>query len=153
MWQFSSHLHLAVQGAEVPLSKIMQNVAFGYTRWINRRQRRICHRFQGRYQAIVVDADSYLLDLVRYIHLNPVRAALVTDPLDYAWSGHRAFLGQEVLPWLTTEWVLSMFAHQADLARNRYQDYVIDGVGGRPSPGAVPECYRRSAGGWPNRVD
>ena len=152
MWQFSSHLHLAVQGAEVPLSKIMQNVAFGYTRWINRRQRRICHRFQGRYQAIVVDADSYLLDLVRYIHLNPVRAALVTDPLDYAWSGHRAFLGQEVLPWLTTEWVLSMFAHQADLARNRYQDYVIDGVGGRPSPGAVPECYRRSAGGWPDRA-
>ena len=125
----TNHLHLAVQVAEVPLSKIMQNVSFRYTRWINGRQQRIGHLFQGRYQAIVVDAGSYLLELVRYIHLNPVRAALVTDPLDYPWSGHRAYLGQEVLPWLTTDWVLSTFAKRAGLARKRYQHFVLGALG------------------------
>lgn len=125
----TNHLHLAVQVAEVPLSKIMQNVSFRYTRWINRRQRRSGHLFQGRYKAIVVDADSYLLELVRYIHLNPVRSELVTDPLEYSWSGHRTYLGQEILPWLTTGWVLSTFAKQADVARGRYYDFVIDGIG------------------------
>jgi hypothetical protein len=99
----SNHLHLAVHVAEVPLSKIMQNVSFRYTRWVNQHQRRRSHVFEGRYKAIVVDADSRLQELVRCIHLNPVRAALVTDPFDYPWNGHRANLGQEVLPWLTTD--------------------------------------------------
>ena len=89
----TNHLHLAVQVAKAPLSKIMQNLSFRYTRWINQRQRRVGHLFQGRYKAILVDADSYLLELVRYIHLNPVRTGLVKDPLDYPWSGHRAYLG------------------------------------------------------------
>jgi putative transposase len=64
------------------------------------------HLFQGRYRALLVDANSYLLELVRYIHLNPVRAGLVDEPSAYPWSGQRAYLGEEVLPWLTTEWVL-----------------------------------------------
>lgn len=125
----TNHLHLAVQVGEVPLSKIIQNLSFRYTRWINRRQRRVGHLFQGRYKAILVDADSYLLELVRYIHLNPVRAALVKNPLDYPWNGHQAYLGQEVLPWLTTDWVLSTLANQTDRARDRYRQFVIDGIG------------------------
>lgn len=61
------------------------------------------HLFQGRYRALLVDGDSYLLELIRYIHLNLLRAGLVGEPLEYPWSGHRAYVGAEVLPWLTTE--------------------------------------------------
>lgn len=104
-----NHVHLALQVAERPLAQPMQNLSFRYTRWINRRQRRIGHLFQGRYRALLVEQDSYLLELVRYIHLNPVRANLVTDPAEYRWSGHRAYLDEDRLPWLTTEWVLSQF--------------------------------------------
>ena len=89
-----------------PLLKIMQNLSFRYTRWGNKQQRRTAHLFQGRYKAILVDGQSYLLELVRYIYLNPVRAGLVKDPRDYHWSGHRAYLGDEPIPWLTTDWIL-----------------------------------------------
>ena len=73
----------------------MQNLSFRYTRWINQRKKRVGHLFQGRYKAILVDADSYLLQLVCYIHLNPVRANMVKRPEHYRWSGHRAYIGRE----------------------------------------------------------
>ncbi len=78
-----NHVHLAIQVGEIPLSKIIQNLSFRYTRYINKKKSQIGHLFQGRYKAILIDADSYLLELVRYIHLNPVRAKLVTNPADY----------------------------------------------------------------------
>ena len=87
----------------------MQHLGFRYTRWFNRRHTSVGHLFQGRYKALLVDADSYLLDLVRYIHLNPVRAGLVKGPERYPWSGHRAYLGKVRLDWLETRWVLSQF--------------------------------------------
>jgi len=70
----TNHIHLAIQVADEPLSGIMQNLSFRYTRWINKKQARTGHLFQGRYKSILVDADSYVLELVRYLHLNPVRA-------------------------------------------------------------------------------
>jgi hypothetical protein len=79
---------------------------------------------QGRYKAIVVDADVYLAELVRYIHLNPVRAKLVKESKKYRWSGHKAYMGQETLPWLTTEWVLSQFGRRLKTARARYGEFV-----------------------------
>ncbi len=124
-----NHLHLAVQAAEVPLSKIMQNLSFRYTRWVNRRQDRVGHLFQGRYKAILVAQDRYLLELVRYIHLNPVRAKLARDPAAYRWSGHRAYLGREAIPWLTTDAVLGQFARTAGAARRRYAAFVEAGKG------------------------
>jgi hypothetical protein len=87
--------------ADTPLAKSMQNLAFRYTRWINRRERRTGHLFQGRDKAILVERDPYLLALMRYIHLHPVRAGLVQQPEDFPWSGHRAYLGSDGLPWLT----------------------------------------------------
>lgn len=124
-----NHLHLAIQVTDIPLSKIMQNLAFRYTQWINKRERRTGHLFQGRYKAILVEKDNYLLELVRYLHLNPVRAGLVTQPEDYPWSGHLAYLGQEVLPWLTTQWVLSQFNREQEPARRGYQQFVHEGIG------------------------
>jgi REP element-mobilizing transposase RayT len=123
----TNHVHLAVQVSEAPLSRGMHNLAFRYTRWINHRQQRVGHLFQGRYKAILVDADSYLLELVRYIHLNPVRARLVDDPTRYPWSSQRAYVGHEAIPWLTTDWVLSQFGQRASVARRAYQRFVAEG--------------------------
>ena len=122
-----NHIHLLIQIADDPLSRIMQNLSFRYTRWINNKQARTGHLFQGRYQAILVDADRYLLELVRYIHLNPVRAGLVKRPRDYAWSSHRAYLGLETLPWLEIDWVLSRFAKRLKTCRKRYEAFVREG--------------------------
>ncbi len=123
----SNHLHLAMEVGQIPLSRGMQNLAFRYTRWINRREKRMGHLFQGRYKALLVDRDAYLLELVRYIHLNPVRAELVSDPVDYPWSGHRAYLGKAQVPWLSTEWVLSQFDDRLGIARRRYRAFIRAG--------------------------
>ena len=124
-----NHIHFVMQVQDMPLSQIMQNLSFRYTRWINTQQTRRGHLFQGRYKAILVDADQYLLQLIRYIHLNPVRAGLVKDPVAYPWSSHRAYLGREELPWLSRDWVLSYFAKRATTARHRYAAFVHEGKG------------------------
>ena len=123
-----THVHLAMQVDQVPLAKIVQNLSFRYTRWFNRRAERLGHLFQGRYQAILVDAEAYLLELIRYIHLNPVRAGLVQDPAAYPWSGHSAYLGKTPVSWLTTDWVLSQLADTLPLARRRYRQFVNQGL-------------------------
>ncbi len=125
----SNHVHLILQVADVPLSRIMQNVSLRYTQWINLTRKRTGHVFQGRYKALLLDADAYLLELVRYVHLNPVRAGAASRPEDYPWSGHRAYLGAENLPWLTTEWVLSMLAPTEARARKVYRRFIADGAG------------------------
>lgn len=124
----TNHIHLAVQIGDIPLSRGMQNLSFRYTRWINRRENRTGHLFQGRYKAVLVDGDSYLLELVRYIHLNPVRAGLVENPEEYPWSSHCAYLGRETLPWLTTDWLLAQFGEQLDKAHAAYTTFVFDGL-------------------------
>jgi REP element-mobilizing transposase RayT len=123
----SNHVHLAVQVSDIPLSRIVQNVSFRYTKWINWRQNRTGHLFQGRYKAVLVDADAYLLELVRYIHLNPVRAGIVKEPEAYLWNSHRAYLGLEEIPWLTTEWVLGQFSKKTGSARKGYARFIEDG--------------------------
>lgn len=130
----TNHIHLAVQIADIPLSRGMQNLSFRYTRWINCREKRTGHLFQGRYKAVLVDGDSYLLELVRYIHLNPVRAGMVTNPEEFPWSSHRAYLGMETFPWLTTEWMLAQFGERVDRARAAYTTFVVDGLGEEHRP-------------------
>lgn len=124
-----NHVHLAIQAGHIPLSRGMQNVSFRYTRRINRRHKRMGHLFQGRYKALLVDRDSYLLELVRYIHLNPVRAGLVRDPKNHRWSGHRTYIGQEDLKWMTVDWVLGQFGSRAGEARRRYAGFIAEGLG------------------------
>jgi len=125
----TNHVHLVVQVADIPLSKIMQNLAFRYTRWVNWRQNRSGHMFQGRYKSVVVDGDEYLLELVRYTHLNPVRAGIANTPSAYRWSSHAAYCGTELIPWLTTESVLAEFATKLATARKRYATFVSEGIG------------------------
>lgn len=130
----TNHVHLAVQVGAVPLSKIMQNVSFRYTRWVNWRRKRSGHLFQGRHKAFLIDTEGYLLQLVRYIHLNPVRSGLAKLPADYRWSSHRAYLGKNDLPWLTTDWALNHFAATIGKARRGFAGFVDDGIaeGHRP---------------------
>ena len=130
----TNHVHLALQAGDIPLSRGMQNLSFRHTRRINWREKRTGHLFQGRYKAVLVDAGSYLLELVRYIHLNPVRSGMVANPEDYPWSGHRAYLGKELLPWLTTDWVLGQFVKSIVKARVAYREFVHDGLGEEHRP-------------------
>jgi putative transposase len=85
----TNHIHLVLQTDEIPLSRIMQNISLRYTKWINYTQKRMGHLFQGRYKALLLDADRYLMELVRYIHLNPVRAGMVVVPDEYGGIGVR----------------------------------------------------------------
>jgi len=89
-----NHLHLAIEVGQVSLSREVQNLAFRYTHSFNHRERRTGHLFQGRFRSLLVDRDSYLLELVRYIHCNPMRSGLVRSPEAWTWSGHRTYLGQ-----------------------------------------------------------
>ena len=125
----TNHIHIAIQIGNIPLSQIMQNLSLRYTKWINHAQSRTGHLFQGRYKALLLDADAYLMEIVRYIHLNPVRAGMVPLPEAYPWSGHHGYLGKEVLPWLTTDLVLSMFSPNIQKARSAYATFVADGIG------------------------
>lgn len=125
----SNHIHLVVQVDDVPLARIMQNLSLRFTKWINYSRSRTGHLFQGRYKALLVDADAYLLELVRYIHLNPVRAGMVATPDNHSWSGHHGYLGKEFLPWLTTDLVLTMLAQEKTAAQQAYASFVLDGMG------------------------
>jgi len=125
----TNHIHIAIQTGEIPLSRIMQNLSFRYTTWINRRMNRSGHLFQGRYKSVLVDADSYLLELVAYIHLNPVRAAIVIAPEEYPWSSHTAYFGKDCIPWLTTEQVLSMFGPRRRQAIRLFSLFVGERTG------------------------
>jgi hypothetical protein len=124
----TNHVHLLIEVGTVPLSRIMQNLSFRYTRYVNAVEKRIGHLFQGRYKGLLIDQDSYLLELTRYIHCNPLRAGLADDPGKYRWSSHRAYLGKELIPWLTTGTVLAQFASQAKKARSLYGQFHQAGV-------------------------
>lgn len=120
----SDHLHLALQVGERDLSAGMQNLSFRYTRYLNSELNRAGHVFSGRFKAYLVDQDRYGLALVAYLHLNPVRAGIVRQPGAYAWSSHRAYLGKDDLPWLTTDWVLGQFSPKSGVARSRFAAFV-----------------------------
>jgi putative transposase len=117
----TNHVHLAVRIAEVPLGSVMGIVASRYARAKQRAVSTTGHLFERRYRARLVDADRYLLALVRYVHLNPVRASMVTDPGDYRWSSHRAYLGASCPDWLRIEPVLGRLGSSVDAARAAYR--------------------------------
>lgn len=124
-----NHVHMLIQVSEIPLSKLIQNLSFRYARYINKKLSRKGHLFQGRYKAILVDAENYLHELVRYIHLNPVRAGIAGSPQDYKWSGHLCYLGITRKSWLTVEYVLSQYSKQESTAHRRYEEFVLEGFG------------------------
>jgi len=129
-----NHYHLLVETPEANLSRGMRQLNGVYTQRFNRRHGRVGHVFQGRYKAILVERESYLLELCRYVVLNPLRAGMVGKPGDYRWSSYRATVGREPAPaFLTTDWVLAQFARRRVQAQEAYRAFVAAGTG-RASP-------------------
>ena len=117
----SNHYHLLLSTPEGNLAQIMRHINGGYTTWFNKRHNRFGHLFQGRYKAILVDADVYAGELSRYIHLNPVRAGMVRQPDQYKWSSYAAYSGKTSAPrWLTTDWLLQYFGKKTADAQKAY---------------------------------
>ena len=125
----SNHVHLLIETGEVALSKIMQGLQARYTGYYNRTYKKVGHLFQGRYKAILCDRQAYLLELVRYLHLNPGRMRAPTDPWMYRWSSHGAYLGQSGPVKVEASMVLGALANSAGQARRAYLRFMAEGMG------------------------
>jgi putative transposase len=124
-----NHYHLLIETPDANLQMGMRQLNGVYTQQFNRRHARVGHVFQGRYKAILVDKDSYLLELCRYVVLNPVRAKMVALPEHYGWSSYAAMMdSQKETTWLSKEWILSQFSSRQSNARKRYRQFVLEGI-------------------------
>jgi len=121
-----NHVHLAVQVGSAPLGRLMQAVASSYARRKQRSVPTTGHLFERRYRAKLVAVDAYLLALVRYIHRNPVRAGLVGDPGEYAWSSHRAYLGHGQPCWLRTEMTFALLGSRTSVPIEAYRRFMSE---------------------------
>ena len=133
----SNHYHLLIETNTPTLSQGMKLLNGGYTQYYNQQYRRVGHVFQGRFKAILVQKDTYLLELARYIVLNPVRARMVRTAQEWPWSSYRATAGQ-ALPHdcLTIDWILSVFGSFRGRAQAGYRKFVRQGKN-QPSPWAL----------------
>ena len=125
-----NHYHIVLETADGNLSKGMRQLNGVYTQYFNRQHNRVGHVYQGRYKAILVEKDSYLLELSRYVVLNPVRAGMTKTVEEWLWSSYLVTIGKRPPPaWLEVEWLLSQFSLQRNRARGRYIDFVREGIG------------------------
>jgi len=146
-----NHAHLLVRTAARPLARTMRSLLTGYAGAFNRRHRRAGHLFQNRYRSVVVEEAPYFLELVRYIHLNPLRAGIVRDlrGLDrYPYAGHPALIGTVARPWQDTGAVLGRYGSRRTTARRRYRAFVAEGVRHGRRPEFQGGGLVRSLGGW-----
>jgi putative transposase len=130
----SNHYHVVLQTHQPNLSRIMRQVNGVYTQTYNRRHGKVGHLFQGRFKAVLVDEDAYFLEVCRYVDLNPVRAAMVKRPHDWAWSSYRAHTAQTAQPaWLDSGALHRRLAAQAPRrdGPSRYAQFVAQGTGVR----------------------
>ena len=120
-----NHYHILLETPSGNLSKIMAHINGAYTNYFNAKRERSGHLFQGRYKAILVEADEYAKELSRYIHLNPVRANIVEHPEEYEWSGYGYFTGKKKAPeWLKMDFILGYFGKKLSDSQKNYRDYV-----------------------------
>lgn len=130
-----NHYHAIIETPDPNLSLGMRQLNGVYTQAFNRAHQRVGHVFQGRYKAILVEKESHLLELCRYVVLNPVRAGMVSKPDEWMWSSYKstAYVGKAP-KYLTIEWVLEQFAEQKTTARQRYRKFVAEGLSDRTRP-------------------
>ena len=122
-----NHFHLLMDVKSKSTSEVMQRLLTAYTKYFNKKYKKTGHLFQGRYKAIICEKDSYLLELVRYIHLNPYRAGLARKPADWKWSGHKEYLGLSNKKLIDIGEVLGMFSCDLNQAVMKYSEFVRDG--------------------------
>jgi putative transposase len=146
-----NHFHLLVRTGHRSLSESMRRALTGYVINFNRRYKRYGHLFQNRYKSIVCEDDPYLLELTRYIHLNPVRAEAVRDTrslAEYPWTGHSALTGKVRRDWQDTNTVLAYFGSGKKKAALQYEEFVKEGISQGRRPELVGGGLVRSLGGW-----
>lgn len=146
-----NHVHLLMRTGLTPIATVMRRLLTGYAVQFNRRHRRHGHLFQNRYKSILCQQDPYLLELVRYIHLNPLRAKLVPDYKSlkgFSYGGHCALMGKCNNDWQNTEYILSLFGQKVSEARRLYSKFVEEGVSDGKRPELVGGGLIRSLGGW-----
>ncbi len=143
--QMSNHYHLVVETPEANLAQGMRLLNGVYTQRTNKRHKRCGHIFQGRYHAVLIERHTHLLELSRYVVLNPVRAGILRDPADWPWSSYAAMLGNATAPsWFLTQWLLAQFGTAQSEAVQRYKNFVLAGI--NTSPLCVPELLPSAAG-------
>ncbi len=146
-----NHFHLLLRTGNVSISKVMRRLLTGYAIWYNRRHGRYGHLFQNRYKSILCQEDAYLLELVRYIHLNPLRAKVVPDikTLDrYPYCGHSILMGKVKCDWQNTDKVLSLYSERSGTARRAYLRFVNKGIEQGRRTDLTGGGLVRSMGGW-----
>lgn len=146
-----NHAHFLFRSGPVGLSTLMRRLLTGYAVTFNRRHKRHGQLFQNRYKSIICQEDVYLKELVRYIHLNPLRAKAVDDLSqlnEYAYCGHSAIMGRRDRPWQDTRYVLSYFGRKISESRRSYLGFVEAGIGQGRRPELVGGGLIRSLGGW-----
>jgi REP element-mobilizing transposase RayT len=146
-----NHFHLLIGTGERSLSELMMKVLTGYAAYYNRKYKRSGHLYQNRYKSILCQEESYLVELVRYIHLNPLRAKLVKDMEElekYPWSGHSVLVGKRTVGWQSVDEILERFGDKRGIAIRRYEEYVKDGQSMGRRNDLTGGGLRRSAGGW-----
>jgi putative transposase len=146
-----NHVHLLLRTGLVPVSVLMSRLLTGYAVWFNKKYRRHGQLFQNRYKSILCQKDPYLKELVRYIHLNPLRAGLVEDikKLDrHQWCGHSVLMNKTKQPWQNVDYVYGLFSEKKRLARTRYRMYVEKGILDGKRPDLTGGGLLRSTGGW-----
>jgi REP element-mobilizing transposase RayT len=130
-----NHYHLMLETPAANLSVAMKHLNALYTQRFNRKHHRMGHLFQGRYKALVVEKDSYLKELCRYVVLNPVRARMVKHPKEWKWSSYQATVGYgKPEPWMEVDWILSQFGKVRKRAQEAYRRFVEEGMGLKESP-------------------
>jgi len=128
--QMTNHYHVLVETPDGNLSRGMRQLNGVYTQRFNRAHAHAGHVFQGRYKAVIIQKDAYLMELARYIVLNPVRARMVRSAREWPWSSYRATAGQEPCPgWLSRDWLLGAFGTKLSVAENAYRAFVSQGKG------------------------
>ena len=146
-----NHLHLLLRTGVVPIATVMRRLLTGYAVSFNHRHQRHGKLFQNRYKSILCQEDQYLLELVRYIHLNPLRAKLVSDlkKLDtYPYCGHSVLMGKNKHDWQDTNYILKFYDSKYSIARRRYRKYLKKGIADGRRPDLTGGGLIRSAGGW-----
>jgi putative transposase len=146
-----NHFHLLLKTGQAPVATVMRRLLSGYATYHNKRHRRSGHLFQNRYKSILCQEDAYLLELVRYIHLNPIRANLVKDmkALDKSTiCGHSVILGNVKCEWQDVEWVLKLFDKRVGIARRKYRGFIQKGIAQGKREDLTGGGLIRSLGGW-----
>jgi len=146
-----NHFHLLLRTGNVPISVLMKRLLTGYAVNFNRRHNRVGHLFQNRYKSILCQEHAYLLELVRYIHLNPLRATLIKEYKElagYPYCGHGAIMGRRKIKWQDVDYVLGLFGNKESGAKGEYSRFVRNGIGQGSRPDLTGGGLLRSHGGW-----